>query len=57
MTQDVINCPACGGVIARGVDVDKIKIRCPHCGEDLIIKTKLQVEVYEPQKDTLTRES
>lgn len=53
----VINCPNCGGVVAKDVEMEKARLRCPHCDKNLIIKTKLQVEVYEPQQDNLTRES
>jgi len=41
--KEVLNCPNCGGVVAKDLAVRKAKIRCPHCGTDLSISIQIQI--------------
>lgn len=44
--KKIINCPDCGGVVAKDfIGELETKIKCPHCGSKLKIKTKKSIIV------------
>lgn len=43
--KEIINCPKCGGPVAKRVTgIKTMIIRCPHCGADIKVSNKLVVE-------------
>ncbi len=44
--NNILNCPACGGVVAKGIEGwIEMETRCPHCGQNIKITTKTEVEI------------